>query len=128
MKLKIGIFIILFIGFYSCKSLKSNNKNDVLKPTEIAKNDKISINKVAEEVKIEETVSHNSLRTSTVMLTQQQQFGKDLFQNKCSNCHTLYNAKDFSAEEWKPILLRMQLQAEISDNDRENIYAYVTMQ
>ncbi len=52
--------------------------------------------------------------------------GKTLFLNNCSKCHGLYDAKDFNAEQWKPILLRMQKKAKISDEEREKIYAYLT--
>jgi len=52
--------------------------------------------------------------------------GKTLFLNNCSKCHGLYDAKDFNAEQWKPIMLRMQKEAKISDEEREKIYAYLT--
>lgn len=52
--------------------------------------------------------------------------GKMLYENNCGKCHKLYNAKDFSSENWKPILAKMQKKAKISDEDREKIYAYLT--
>jgi len=52
--------------------------------------------------------------------------GKTLFLNNCSKCHDLYSPKDFNAEQWKPIMLSMQKKAEISDEEREKIYAYLT--
>jgi hypothetical protein len=52
--------------------------------------------------------------------------GKALFVNNCGKCHNLYDAKDFNAEQWKPIMLRMQQEAKISDEEREKIYAYLT--
>jgi hypothetical protein len=52
--------------------------------------------------------------------------GKNLFENNCAKCHELYDTKQFSAEEWSPILYRMQKEAGISDTDREKIYSYVT--
>ena len=52
--------------------------------------------------------------------------GKTLFLNNCSKCHDLYIPKDFNAEQWKPIMLSMQKKAEISDEEREKIYAYLT--
>jgi mono/diheme cytochrome c family protein len=52
--------------------------------------------------------------------------GKTLFLSNCSKCHDLYSPKDFNAEQWKPIMLSMQKKAEISDEEREKIYAYLT--
>ncbi|WP_298140521.1 cytochrome c [Flavobacterium sp.] len=52
--------------------------------------------------------------------------GKSLYENNCAKCHALYKPKDFNAEQWKPIMLRMQKKAKISDEQREKIYSYVT--
>ena len=52
--------------------------------------------------------------------------GRTLFVNNCAKCHDLYDAKDFNAEQWKPIMLSMQIKAKISDEEREKIYAYLT--
>lgn len=52
--------------------------------------------------------------------------GKTLFLNNCAKCHDLYSPEDFNAEQWKPIMLRMQKEAKISDEEREKIYAYLT--
>ncbi len=54
--------------------------------------------------------------------------GKTLYLNNCINCHGLYKGSDFSPEEWKPILLKMQKQAQISDEERDLIYAYLIKQ
>jgi mono/diheme cytochrome c family protein len=52
--------------------------------------------------------------------------GKDLFVNNCAKCHNLKNPNHYTPEEWKPILLKMQKKAKISDAEREKIYNYVT--
>lgn len=52
--------------------------------------------------------------------------GKSLYGMNCAKCHELYDAKTFNAEEWTPIILRMQKKARISDEQREKIYAYLT--
>lgn len=52
--------------------------------------------------------------------------GQFIYENNCAKCHDLYNPKDFNAEQWKPILLKMQKEAKISDEEREKIYAYLT--
>lgn len=51
--------------------------------------------------------------------------GKALFESNCAKCHGLYDAKDFTAEQWSPIMLNMQKKAKISDEEREKIYAYL---
>ncbi|WP_235922453.1 c-type cytochrome [Flavobacterium difficile] len=52
--------------------------------------------------------------------------GKNLYGTNCAKCHKLYDAKSFTAEEWTPIVMRMQKKARISDEQREKIYAYLT--
>ena len=53
--------------------------------------------------------------------------GKSLYENSCARCHQLYNPKDFSAEQWKPIVLRMQKKARLDDAQGLKIYNYLTM-
>ncbi len=52
--------------------------------------------------------------------------GKSLYGMNCAKCHELFDPKSYSAEEWTPIVLRMQKKARISDEHREKIYAYLT--
>ena len=54
--------------------------------------------------------------------------GESIFQNKCGNCHDLPKVKDHTPENWKPILLRMQKAADISEKEREYVYDYIVMQ
>jgi cytochrome c5 len=53
--------------------------------------------------------------------------GKNLYENNCAKCHKLYDPKDFTKEEWTPIVMRMQQKAKISDTDREKIYNYIIL-
>jgi len=53
--------------------------------------------------------------------------GKSLYENNCAKCHKLYDTKDFTKEQWQPIVLRMQKKARISDEQREKIFNYITM-
>ena len=67
-----------------------------------------------EPIKVEETLSPALAE------------GKNLYNNNCAECHKLYNPKDFTAQQWTPIMLKMQKKAKISDEEREKIYAYLT--
>jgi len=53
--------------------------------------------------------------------------GKNLYENNCAKCHKLFDRHEFTAEQWKPIVLRMQKNANIQDLEREKIYNYLTM-
>lgn len=64
---------------------------------------------------------------ATKSLTPELAEGKMLFQNNCAKCHNLKNPNKYTPEEWRPILMRMQKKAKISDEEREKIYHYVTM-
>jgi mono/diheme cytochrome c family protein len=65
-------------------------------------------------------------KVDEVPLTPELAEGKVLYENNCANCHKLYDPNKFSAEQWTPIVLRMQKKAKISDEEREKIYAYLT--
>ncbi len=52
--------------------------------------------------------------------------GQNLYENNCAKCHKLYDAKDFTKEEWKPIVLRMQRKARLDDAQTASIYNYIT--
>ncbi len=54
--------------------------------------------------------------------------GKNLYENNCANCHKLYGAKEFSAEEWKPILYSMQKKAHLIDAEMASISNYINSQ
>lgn len=53
--------------------------------------------------------------------------GKSLYENNCAKCHSLYDRHQFTAEQWTPIVLRMQKNAKIQDSERDLIYNYLTM-
>lgn len=53
--------------------------------------------------------------------------GKSLYENSCARCHSLYNASDFNAEQWKPIVLRMAPKARLDETQGKKIYDYLTM-
>ena len=69
------------------------------------------------------TVVSNNVAT---VLTPELAAGKNLYENNCSKCHKLYDPKDFSKEDWKPIVLKMQKKAHLEDADGQKIYDYLT--
>ena len=106
MKYKVLVLSILAVIIYSCASKSS------VPTTEVKKTEP---NVTTAEVKI-----------ATVM-TPELAEGKSLYENNCAKCHDLYNPKDFTAEQWKPIVLDMQKKAHLDDAAGQKIYNYVTM-
>ncbi len=103
MKYKVLALSVLAVIIYSCASKSSVPTTEVKKTEPIA------------QVKI-----------ATVM-TPELAEGKSLYENNCAKCHDLYNPKDFTAEQWKPIVLDMQKKADLDDVAGQKIYNYVTM-
>ncbi|WP_284651244.1 c-type cytochrome [Flavobacterium terrisoli] len=62
-----------------------------------------------------------------VELTAELAEAKSLYENSCARCHQLYSPKDFSAEQWKPIVLRMAPKARLNEEQGQKIYNYLTM-
>ena len=100
MKTKILSVALLAIFFYSCSGSKS-----VTPATTVVAEKEIKKDAVSPEIAE----------------------GKNLYENNCAKCHKLYEAADFSKEEWKPIVLRMQKKAHIDDLAGEKIYNYLTV-
>ncbi|MCE1165246.1 MAG: hypothetical protein LWX07_07580 [Bacteroidetes bacterium] len=53
--------------------------------------------------------------------------GRDIFINKCGNCHNLYIPEKHTAGEWSLWLDRMKNRAKISDAERDMIYEYLIL-
>ncbi|RAR75580.1 c-type cytochrome [Flavobacterium aciduliphilum] len=51
--------------------------------------------------------------------------GKVLYENNCAKCHKLYEATDFTKEAWKPLVLKMQKKAHLTDAEGIKIYNYI---
>ena len=66
-------------------------------------------------------------KSESTVMTPELFEGQNLYENNCAKCHKLYNAKDFSAAEWKPIVDRMQKKAHLDDLQGQKIYNYLTM-
>jgi mono/diheme cytochrome c family protein len=70
---------------------------------------------------VTESVSENLIITAETLVE-----GKNLYTTNCADCHSLYEKESFTAEQWKPIVLRMQKNTKLTDLQREKIYAYLT--
>jgi nitrate/TMAO reductase-like tetraheme cytochrome c subunit len=108
---KIAIFLFSVIILFSCAP-------KIVPPPIKEIDDKEKSIAVVEEIK--------DVPVTVVELPNAFAEGKSLFENNCSNCHKLYNPKDFTAQQWLPIMNRMQKQANLSDVDHDKIYAYLT--
>ena len=53
--------------------------------------------------------------------------GKTLFETKCAQCHLLPDTNAYTKVEWMPILNSMQIQANITIQEKDLVYDYVTM-
>ena len=51
--------------------------------------------------------------------------GQNIFNAKCGRCHGLKVTTDFTAERWASILAVMAPRANLTDAERESVYAYV---
>ncbi|WP_293890929.1 cytochrome c [Flavobacterium sp.] len=76
--------------------------------------------------KSEPAATTTAVKIATVM-TPELAEGQNLYENNCAKCHKLYDSKDFSTEEWKPIVARMQKKAHLDDMQGQKIYNYLTM-
>ena len=115
MKSKVTLIAVLGIVLYSCspKIVPQEQPEKIVAVQEIAV-------EVVKEEPSQEVASY-------VMLSQELAEGKDLYENNCAKCHELYNPKKFTAEQWTPILIDMQKNADLSDEQRIKVYNYVTM-
>lgn len=104
MKYKVLFLAVVAVIIYSCASKSTAPTVAVKSP--------------------ESTVSATPAPT---VMTAELAEGKSLYDNNCAKCHRLYDAKDFSAEDWKPIVSRMQKKAHLDDLQGQKIYNYLTM-
>ncbi|OYU79405.1 MAG: cytochrome C [Flavobacterium sp. BFFFF1] len=51
--------------------------------------------------------------------------GQSLYENNCAKCHKLFAPADFSQQDWRPILARMQKKARLDDADMGLITNYI---
>ncbi len=51
--------------------------------------------------------------------------GKSLYETKCGRCHALYKTTDFTVIQWRKNVNDMAPKANLSDTEREAVFAYV---
>ena len=51
--------------------------------------------------------------------------GKTSYENNCAKCHKLFEPKEFTKEEWGPILVSMQKKARLDDKEMAPINNYI---
>ncbi len=114
-KIIIGLFALVFT--YGCTAKKSvvAPVPEVKEAMGISKNSESTVAVMVKPVNESPKITAETLAE-----------GKSLYGMNCAKCHELYDANSFTAEEWTPIVLRMQKKARISDEQREKIYAYLT--
>jgi cytochrome c5 len=77
---------------------------------------------VTEEVPVVKEIAAEKLEITAEVIAE----GKNLYTTSCADCHSLYEKESFTAEQWKPIVIRMQKNTKLTDLQREKIYAYLT--
>jgi cytochrome c5 len=77
---------------------------------------------VTEEITVVKEIAAEKLEITAEVIAE----GKNLYTTSCADCHSLYEKESFTAEQWKPIVIRMQKNTKLTDLQREKIYAYLT--
>lgn len=114
MKYKVLSLAVLALIIYSCAS-KSTAPTVAVKPAEPTVSPTPA-----------EPASSPKPVVATVM-TPELAEGKELYDNNCAKCHRLYQANEFSKEEWKPIVTRMAKKSHLDVVQEQKIYNYITM-
>jgi mono/diheme cytochrome c family protein len=52
--------------------------------------------------------------------------GKDLYENRCGKCHKLFAPSDYAIKRWPGIVDSMQPKANITDEQKAQILAYLS--
>ena len=77
---------------------------------------------VTEEIPVVKEIAAEKFEITAEVIAE----GKNLYTTSCADCHSLYAKESFTAEQWKPIVIRMQKNTKLTDLQREKIYAYLT--
>jgi len=63
-----------------------------------------------------------------LVMTADMAAGKAAYENNCAKCHRLFEAKEYSKEDWAPILVRMQKKSHLTDAEMAPITNYIYTQ
>lgn len=107
MKFKVLSLAVAAVIIYSCAS-KSNVPTLEVKPSEPA-------------------VTTTPAVAGPTVMTPELAEGQNLYEKNCYHCHRLYSPKDFSKEQWKPIVESMRKKANLDEMQGLKIYNYLTM-
>lgn len=107
MKYKILSIAALALIIYSCKSSSGTT--------------------AANETRPAATPAPATASAGPSVMTPELAEGKSLYDNNCAKCHRLFSPNEFSAEDWKPIVAKMQKKAHLDDLQGQKIYNYLTM-
>ncbi|WP_309640824.1 cytochrome c [Flavobacterium sp.] len=110
MKLKIIALTILAVIIYSCAS------KTAVAPT------------TPKPPPIKEVVKTTDKDAKVMVMTEELTIGKTTYENNCAKCHRLFAAKEFSKEDWAPILVKMQMKAHLDDAQMASITNYIYTQ
>ncbi|HET7732883.1 MAG TPA: hypothetical protein VFK73_03515 [Paludibacter sp.] len=64
--------------------------------------------------------------TPQKVLSVEQTHGKELYENRCGKCHKLFASSAYTAKQWPVILNRMQNKAKITDDQKAQVFAYLS--
>jgi cytochrome c5 len=112
MKIRIVALAVIGVFVFSCAPKVVTPVQEVKKDDEVA----VTVNN-----KVTPIADSNTPSPSRALAE-----GKNLYENNCAKCHKLFAPTDYTAEQWTPIVLRMQKKAKIQDDEREKIYFYLT--
>ncbi|MDR6967562.1 cytochrome c5 [Flavobacterium arsenatis] len=121
MKSKIFIIALATIFISSCKTKKATTEKEIPVKEELTE-----VVTVVEEKPIA-VLSPVAENPETIKLASTYD-GASLYKNNCANCHQLYNAEEFSKEDWVPIMKKMQKKARITDAETLAIFNYLANQ
>jgi cytochrome c5 len=76
---------------------------------------------------VAESKTETATEVVAVEMTPELVAGETIFNNKCGKCHALPEPSRYSKERWVPIMNSMAKKSKLSDDDRDLVYNYVTM-
>ena len=75
--------------------------------------------------KVTETITDKDNSGSVAAMSATATKGKSLYSKKCSKCHDLKVIDNYSKESWSKILPNMASKAELTQEERDQVTAYI---